>query len=43
MRTLACCAALLLLLTGCKKGEQVWDTTPIPTDASITVTVPAAH
>ena len=32
--------AVLLSLSGCtKKGESVWDTTPIPTDAPITLTV----
>lgn len=42
MRAARAAAALLLLLAlaGCKRGEAVWDTTPIPTDAPVTVTVP---
>ena len=33
-------AAASLLLAGCKKGESVWDTTPVPTNAPITLVVP---
>ena len=29
-----------MLLAGCTKGAEVWDTTPIPTNAPVSVVVP---
>lgn len=28
------------IVSGCKKGAEIYDTTPIPTDQPITLTVP---
>lgn len=41
LKPIAVALVVLVSLSGCKKGESVWDTTPIPTDAPVTLTVPA--
>lgn len=42
IKSAALLLAVIITLAGCtKKGESVWDTTPIPTTQTFTLTVPA--